>query len=92
MEARAAELARMAMQQRLGVAAAPEHTHVMRWPRVMPQYRPGHLAAVAAAEARAASHWHGRLHLGGNSYYGAGVNDTVLRSHVLAARILAAAA
>ncbi len=82
-----------AARLRLGITAVqPSLCKATLWPRVMPQYLAGHLATVRSAETRLDATWHGRLLLGGNSYYGAGVNDTVLRSHTLAARILGFAA
>lgn len=35
----------------MGLRAAPTEVRITRWPRSFPQPRPGHLAAVAAAEA-----------------------------------------
>jgi oxygen-dependent protoporphyrinogen oxidase len=35
----------------MGLAAAPDEVRISRWPRSFPQPRPGHLAAVARAEA-----------------------------------------
>jgi oxygen-dependent protoporphyrinogen oxidase len=35
----------------MGLAAAPDQVRISRWPRSFPQPRPGHLAAVARAEA-----------------------------------------
>jgi protoporphyrinogen oxidase len=64
--------------------------HTTLWPRVMPQYTVGHLSTVGEAESFIRTGWEGRLHLGGNSYFGAGVNDTVLRSFVLADAIAGA--
>ncbi len=74
--------------RRLGITASPIHTHVKEWPQCMPQYVRGHSARCQELEAHVAGLWHGRLHLAGNSFYGAGVNDTVFRSNMVADHIL----
>jgi oxygen-dependent protoporphyrinogen oxidase len=74
--------------RRLGITASPIHTYVKHWPRCMPQYVCGHPALCRELETHVAGAWHGRLHLAGNSFYGAGVNDTVVRSNSVADLIL----
>jgi oxygen-dependent protoporphyrinogen oxidase len=40
----------------MGLRGEPSSVRVTRWPRSFPQYRPGHLSRVAAAEADLAGH------------------------------------
>ncbi len=59
----------------LGVAATPVLLRVDRHRRAMPQYTVGHLARVAAIEARVAAL--PGLHLAGAAYRGVGIPDCV---------------
>jgi hypothetical protein len=54
----------------LGERPRPRHAHVVRWRHGLPQYRLGHRARVARAEAIAGAH---RVVLAGTSYHGVGV-------------------
>ena len=87
--ARAEQLSLDALRTQLGVTARPQLTNVVFWRDTMPQYRVGHAGLCAAIEQQlAAAPWHGRLHVTGNSYYGAGVNDTVHHAVAVANRLL----
>ena len=57
----------------MGIDAAPILVRVIRWAQAIPQYHVGHLASVAAIEARRRQY--ARLYLTGNSYRGISVND-----------------
>jgi oxygen-dependent protoporphyrinogen oxidase len=58
---------------------------VQRWPRGIPSYRPGHLAAVEFIFARLARI--PGLHLNCNAYRGVSMNDCARESRELALRI-----
>ena len=80
--------ARAGLRQVLGEDPDPETVFVQRWPRGIPCYGRGHLARIAAIDARLAQ-WP-RLHLNGNAYRGVAMNDCVRNSRELAARLAAA--
>jgi len=63
----------------------PVMTKVIRWPRAIPQYFLGHLARIAAIEARVESE-HPGLILSGNAFHGVAMNDCVEQGSVLAER------
>jgi protoporphyrinogen/coproporphyrinogen III oxidase len=88
-EARLVATAREELKAMAGLAATPELTEVVRWPRGIPQYNVGHLARLAAMEARLEGL--PGLHLAGNAYRGVGVNDCV-RDAARLADVLAPAA
>jgi oxygen-dependent protoporphyrinogen oxidase len=69
----------------LGVRVAPVFTHVVRWPRAIPQYHVGHLGRVAWIEGRLARH--PGLFVGGNSYRGVAINDCVEQAGRLAEQV-----
>lgn len=73
----------------MGVRAAPTEVRISRWPRSFPQPRPGHLAAVAAAE-RALARVSPRLAMAGSWARGVGVPACVRGGRAAAARALAA--
>jgi oxygen-dependent protoporphyrinogen oxidase len=68
-----------------GLNRDPDLVRVWRHPAGLPQYRPGHAALVAAAEADLARHEH--LHLIGQTLFGVGVNDCITAATDLAARL-----
>jgi len=72
----------------LGVEGGPVLTRVWRYPAAMPQYEVGHLARVAAMEARLAA-LHG-LGLAGAAYRGVGIADCVRSGEDSADQLLAA--
>ena len=79
-------LARAELARYLGFAGEPVLARVDRWPESMPQYEVGHLARVAAIEARV-----GRLPglaLAGNAYRGVGIPDCVRSGEAAADALL----
>lgn len=66
--------------------AAPEFTRVVRWPRAMPQYRVGHLEAMARLDA-AIARLPG-LFLAGAAYRGLGLPDCIQQGQAAADQIL----
>jgi oxygen-dependent protoporphyrinogen oxidase len=72
----------------MGLKAAPTEVRISRWPRSFPQPRPGHLAAVAAAEAALASR-SPRLAVAGAWARGVGVPACIRGARAAAARALA---
>jgi oxygen-dependent protoporphyrinogen oxidase len=72
----------------MGVKAPPTEVRISRWPRSFPQPRPGHLDAVAAAEAAVAAR-SPRLALAGAWSRGVGVPACVRGARAAAARALA---
>ncbi|MDR7556706.1 MAG: protoporphyrinogen oxidase [Armatimonadota bacterium] len=82
------ETARRDLRAVMGLDAVPRLVHVVRWPRAMPQYVPGHLARLSAIEAALAGL--PRLALAGAGYRGIGVPDCIRQGQEAAARVLAA--
>ena len=72
----------------MGLKAAPTEVRISRWPRSFPQPRPGHLAAVAEAEAALASR-SPRLAVAGAWARGVGVPACIRGGRAAAARALA---
>ncbi|MDW7711953.1 MAG: protoporphyrinogen oxidase [Deferrisomatales bacterium] len=72
----------------LGIRAAPTFVKVVRWPRAIPQYVVGHDARLQEVEGRVGAL--GGLFLGGNAYYGIGINDCTAHGAVLGPRVLEA--
>jgi len=68
----------------VGATGAPAFSHVMRWPRAIPQYTVGHAGRVATVEERGARLG---LHATGASLRGVGVNDVVREAKALVARV-----
>jgi oxygen-dependent protoporphyrinogen oxidase len=79
------ELAHRDLSTLLGIVGAPTVTRVYRWNDASPQYRVGHLAHVAAIEARRATH--PGLWLTGSAYRGVGIPDTVADARATAAAV-----
>ncbi|MCL6552768.1 MAG: protoporphyrinogen oxidase [Firmicutes bacterium] len=82
------DTARRDLRAVMGLDASPRLVHVVRWPRAMPQYLPGHLDRLAAIEAALAPL--PRLALAGAGYRGVGVPDCIRQGQEAAARVLAA--
>jgi oxygen-dependent protoporphyrinogen oxidase len=82
------DTARRDLRAVMGLDASPRLVHVVRWPRAMPQYLPGHLDRLAALEAALAPL--PRLALAGAGYRGVGVPDCIRQGQEAAARVLAA--
>nr|MDT0656917.1 FAD-dependent oxidoreductase [Micromonospora sp. DSM 115978] len=70
----------------LGGLPAPVATHVRRWGGALPQYRPGHLARVAAARDRLRAA-HPTLALAGAGYDGVGIPACVRSGETAAEEI-----
>lgn len=68
-------IARRGLATTLGITEEPVATFVQRWPRGIPSYPVGHLAAVDRIFARVATY--PGLYLISNAYYGIGLNDCV---------------
>jgi oxygen-dependent protoporphyrinogen oxidase len=75
------------LKRYLGIDAEPVLARLARHDEAMPQYRVGHLALVAAIEARAALH--PGLALAGNAYRGVGIPDCIESGWRSAERLLA---
>ena len=73
----------------MGLRAAPSEVRVTRWPRSFPQPRPGHLAAVAEAEAALTSAAP-RLAMTGAWARGVGVPACIREARAVASRLLGA--
>lgn len=73
------------LRKTTGVTAVPRLTHIVRWPRAIPQYLVGHPARVARIDALAARH--PGLHLGGTAYRGVALNDCCEQAVGIADRI-----
>jgi oxygen-dependent protoporphyrinogen oxidase len=68
-------IARRGLKATLGIGEEPVATFVQRWPRGIPSYPVGHLAAADRIFVRVASF--PGLYLISNAYYGIGLNDCV---------------
>ncbi|MBI5442481.1 MAG: protoporphyrinogen oxidase [Deltaproteobacteria bacterium] len=73
------------MRLTLGISVPPPFARVIRWPRAIPQYTVGHAKRLEAIEAKLSAL--GPLFLGGNAYYGIGINDCTGHAGVLAPRL-----
>ena len=71
----------------LQVQRAPTLTHVVRWPRAIPQYNVGHALRLEAVRGQTAR-WPG-LWLSGNAYGGASVADCIRSAVELSHRLRA---
>lgn len=74
----------------LNIRAEPRYVKIVRWPRAIPQYVVGHEARLREIEGRVAGL--GRLFLGGNAYYGIGINDCTARGAELGPTVVGALA
>lgn len=70
----------------LGIRAEPCFTKVVRWTRAIPQYVVGHAARLQEIESRVGGL--GGLFLGGNAYYGIGINDCTAHGAALGPRVV----
>ena len=75
------------LEELLAIQAPPLWSHLVRHPRVMPQYQVGHLAWLATLE-EALRRWP-TLKLAGNAYRGVGVPDVVHSGEAAADLLLA---
>lgn len=69
----------------LGIEGTPVAYHEILWHRAIPQYALGHRALLAEIEERVAPH--AGLVLGGNSYRGIGLAETVAQAFAAADRV-----
>lgn len=76
-----AALCRSELEATLGIKATPDFMKIFRWQRAIPQYVVGHGERVRAVEAEVATL--PGVFLGGNAYYGIGINDCTQRADVL---------
>jgi len=74
----------------LGIDREPAFSRIIRWSRAIPQYVVGHGARLREIESRVVAL--GGLWLGGNAYYGIGINDCTAHGAVLAPRVAEALA
>ena len=74
----------------LGLRAPPAYAKIVRWSRAIPQYVVGHGERLREIEARVAAL--GGVHLGGNAYYGIGINDCTGHAETLGPRVAASLA
>lgn len=79
-------LVRDELSEAMGLKAAPILTHLVRWPRAMPQYTMGHLDRLATIER--ALHVHPGIVLAGAGYRGIGLPDCIRQGLVAAKRVL----
>lgn len=70
----------------LGIKAAPSFIRFYRWDRAIPQYVVGHGENVRKIEAEVGAL--GGIYLGGNAYYGIGINDCTQRALVLGPKVV----
>jgi protoporphyrinogen/coproporphyrinogen III oxidase len=70
----------------LGIRADPAFVKVVRWARAIPQYVVGHDARLREIEGRVAAL--GGLFLGGNAYYGIGINDCTAHGAAVGPRVV----
>jgi oxygen-dependent protoporphyrinogen oxidase len=70
----------------IGLAGEPAGVRVSRWPRSFPQYRPGHLDRIAAAEATLPP----TIALAGAALRGVGVPACIRSGNAAATRVLTA--
>ncbi len=77
------------LRDTMGLRAAPTDVRVSRWTRSFPQPRPGHLDALAHAEAALARR-SGRLAVTGAWTLGVGIPACIRSARAAAARVLAA--
>ncbi|MDE2059374.1 MAG: protoporphyrinogen oxidase [candidate division NC10 bacterium] len=75
------------LEELLAIHAPPLWSHLVRHPRVMPQYQVGHLARLEALE-EALRRWP-TLKLAGNAYRGVGVPDVIHSGEAAADALLA---
>ncbi|MDE2180956.1 MAG: FAD-dependent oxidoreductase, partial [candidate division NC10 bacterium] len=75
------------LEELLAIQAPPLWSHVVRHPRVMPQYQVGHLAWLATLE-ETLRRWP-TLKLAGNAYRGVGVPDVIHSGETAADSLLA---
>ncbi len=81
---------RLELGAALGITAPPSEVRVARWPDAFPQYAPGHLTRVAAAEEELAARLPG-VTLAGAALAGIGLPACIASGRVAARRAIEAA-
>ncbi|MBI5016742.1 MAG: protoporphyrinogen oxidase [Deltaproteobacteria bacterium] len=76
------------MRVTLGIEARPAYAKVVRWRRAIPQYLVGHGERLRRIEGRVSAL--GGLFLGGNAYYGIGINDCTTHAAAVAPKVVTA--
>ena len=78
---------RSELAEAMDLSAVPQHVHVQRWPKALPQYTVGHQGRLDRLDAALA----GRpgLHVTGAAYRGAGVVGCVTQADQCAGKVLA---
>ena len=71
----------------MAVRAEPTQVRVSRWPRSFPQYRPGHLARIDAAERELAARAP-HLALAGAGYRGLGIPACIRQGQAAARTVM----
>ena len=79
------DMVRKELKDLLGILAAPDEVQVVRWPRAIPQYRPGYQQFTASLDAFEARH--PRLYFGGNFRGGISVPNCIEHARSLGERI-----
>lgn len=69
------------LETTLGITAVPTMTHLVRWPRAIPQYNIGHLARVDIIEAGASALG---IVVGGSAIRGVSLNDCIKNARKVA--------
>ncbi len=78
-------LVRQELAATMGVRSEPVFAKIFRWQKAIPQYLLNHGDRVATVEALFAAL--PGLFLGGNAYYGIGINDCTARAEVLGPKV-----
>lgn len=84
-DARLMQALRAELKLAMNLAAEPIFHKIIRWHQAIPQYHVGHLARVAAIEARLTQH--PGLFLAGNAYHGVALNDCTEQADFVATRV-----
>ena len=75
------------LRELMGIQRPPDEIFIQRWPRAIPQYRPGHqhlIDELAAAEKR-----HPGLYISGNFRGGISIADCIQQASALSERVVA---
>jgi oxygen-dependent protoporphyrinogen oxidase len=80
------QLVREELMVTMGIQTPPSHAKIVRWPKAIPQYVAGHAERLESIEARVGAL--GGVFLGGNAYYGIGINDCTAHAEILGPRVV----
>ena len=81
------ETVQQELRELMGIQRPPDEIFIQRWPRAIPQYRPGHqhlIDELAAAEKR-----HPGLYISGNFRNGISIADCIQQASALSERVVA---